>query len=100
MAIGNPAGFRHTLELCGCQLVEFREFPDHHSYPAEDLESLSRWADGLPDVAAILCTHKDVVKIPRSQLGAVPLWALEIGLEITVGGSEFERMLATLVPTA
>ncbi len=97
--IGNPAGFRHTIESCGCQLVEFREFPDHHSYPAADLESLARWADGLPDLAAVLCTHKDLVKIPVSQLGAVPLWALEIGLEITVGGSEFERMLATLMPT-
>jgi tetraacyldisaccharide 4'-kinase len=98
--IGNPAGFRHTIESCGCQLVEFREFPDHHSYPAEDLESLERWADDLPDLAAVLCTHKDLVKIPRLQLGAVPLWALEIGLEITVGGSEFEQELTKLTAIA
>jgi tetraacyldisaccharide 4'-kinase len=95
--IGNPAGFRHTLDGCGCRLVDFREFPDHHPYPAEDLESLGRWADDLPDVAAILCTHKDLVKINVSQLGAVPLWAVLIGLEITVGGAEFEQMLARLI---
>ena len=95
--IGNPAGFRHTLDGCGCRLVDFREFPDHHPYPAEDLESLCRWADDLPDVAAILCTHKDLVKINVSQLGAVPLWAVLIGLEITVGGAEFEQELARLI---
>jgi prepilin-type N-terminal cleavage/methylation domain-containing protein len=88
--IGNPAGFRHTLKTCGCQLVEFREFPDHHSYSADDVQSLCRWVDGLPDVAAVVCTHKDLVKIPSWQSEAVPLWALAIELEITVGGEEFE----------
>jgi tetraacyldisaccharide 4'-kinase len=97
--IGNPAGFRHTLQTCGCQVADFREFPDHHPYPARDLESLARWADGLDEIVAIVCTHKDLVKIPRSQLGGIPLRALEIGLEFTVGGSAFEQMLAKLVAT-
>lgn len=98
--IGNPAGFRHTLQTSGCQVVDFREFPDHHPYPAKDLESLARWADGLAEVAAIVCTHKDLVKIPRSQLGGMPLRGLEIGLEFTVGGSAFEQLLGTLIATA
>jgi len=97
--IGNPAGFRHTLQTCGCQVVDFREFPDHHSYPARDLESLARWADGLAEIAAIVCTHKDLVKIPRSQLGGIPLRGLEIGLEFTVGGSAFDQLLGTLIAT-
>ncbi len=97
--LGNPAGFRHTLQTCDCQVVDFREFPDHHPYPARDLESLARWADGLADIAAIVCTHKDLVKIPRSQLGGVPLRGLEIGLEFTVGGSAFEQRLGTLIAT-
>lgn len=92
--IGNPAGFRHTLSRCGCRLVDFRTFPDHHPYPAEDLDSLRRWAAGLSDVAAILCTHKDLVKINARQLGGVPLWAVVIELEITVGKTEFEQELA------
>jgi tetraacyldisaccharide-1-P 4'-kinase len=78
--------------------VDFREFPDHHAYAAKDIQSLCRWTDGLPDVVAVVCTHKDLVKIPRQQLGAVPLWALAIELEITVGGEEFEAKLATLLP--
>jgi len=28
--VGNPAGFRHTLESCGFDMAGFREFPDHH----------------------------------------------------------------------
>ena len=39
--IGNPAGFRHTLQACGCQVVDFREFPDHHPYNRADVESLA-----------------------------------------------------------
>ncbi|MGH7138670.1 MAG: tetraacyldisaccharide 4'-kinase, partial [Pirellulales bacterium] len=30
--IGNPAGFRHTLSRVGAEVVELREFPDHHAY--------------------------------------------------------------------
>jgi tetraacyldisaccharide 4'-kinase len=95
--IGNPAGFRHTLAGCGCELVDFREFPDHHPYAAADVDSLCRWVDGLENIAAVLCTHKDLVKINVSQLGAAPLWALTIELEIMVGREEFERELARLV---
>lgn len=95
--IGNPAGFRHTLKTCNCQLVDFREFPDHHAYSPDDVLSLCRWADGLPDLAAVVCTHKDLVKIRGWHLEAVPLWALAIELVITVGGEEFEAKLATLL---
>lgn len=98
--IGNPAGFQHTLKTCRCQLVAFREFADHHAYSADDVEALDRWASGLPDVAAVVCTHKDLVKIRRRHLGAVPLWALAIELEITVGRQEFEARLATLVASS
>jgi len=42
--IGNPAGFRHTLKTLGCNVTAWREFPDHHSYTREDVESLKEWA--------------------------------------------------------
>ena len=40
--IGNPAGFRHTLAATGCELVAWREFPDHHAYTAADQSELGR----------------------------------------------------------
>lgn len=91
--IGNPAGFRHTLERCGCRAVDFREFPDHHRYGRADVESLADWADQL-DVAALVCTHKDLVKLSVEGLGRRPLWAVTIGLEFLTGQAEMEARLA------
>jgi tetraacyldisaccharide 4'-kinase len=53
--IGNPASFRFTLEQCGIDLKEFRVFPDHHDYRAEDLAGMD---------TPLLTTSKDAVKLP------------------------------------
>jgi tetraacyldisaccharide 4'-kinase len=94
--LGNPAGFRHTLAGCGCRLAGFREFPDHHAYPQEDVRSLAAWADELA-VDAVLCTQKDLVKLGTERLGSRPLWAVSIGMEILRGQEEFESRLRGLV---
>ncbi|MCO6458113.1 MAG: tetraacyldisaccharide 4'-kinase [Pirellulaceae bacterium] len=94
--IGNPAGFRHTLEGCGCELVELREFPDHHAYERRDLEELIRWA-GQQQVAAIVCTHKDLVKIGLDRLGPRPLWAVRVGLRFLAGQPLLEQQLERLL---
>jgi tetraacyldisaccharide 4'-kinase len=94
--IGNPAGFRHTLGACGYQVVSFREFPDHHRYTRQDVELLCQWSDGL-DVAAVLCTAKDLVKIRIDQLGRRPLRAVSIGLEFLAGQSELVAALRALL---
>ena len=95
--IGNPAGFRHTLKTCGYRVVDFREFPDHHPYSRADVESLARWADGQ-EVAAVLCTHKDLVKLGVDRLGRRPLWAVGVGLEFITGQESLEAKLLALLP--
>jgi len=100
--IGNPAGFRHTLSRCGCELIDLREFADHYAYQRADVESLTAWARDLSaarNISAVLCTHKDLVKLAVDELGGVPLWAVAIGLEITAGQSELEATLLPLVPS-
>ena len=94
--VGNPAGFRHTLESCGFELVGFRDFPDHHRYSREDIESLSAWANEL-GAEAIVCTHKDLVKIGLENLGGRPLWALRVGIEFLAGGPAFEERLMMIL---
>ncbi len=96
--LGNPAGFRHTLTACGCQVVAFREFPDHHAYGPGELDSLAAWAAGQ-NVAAVICTHKDLVKLNVDHLGPTPLWALTIGLDFLAGQRELEDRLASLLLT-
>jgi tetraacyldisaccharide 4'-kinase len=95
--IGNPAGFRHTLSGCGLNLAGFRELPDHFAYPAAELARLEDWIKPLGPLAAVLCTRKDLVKIPRRELAGVPLWAVEVQLEIVAGREQLEALLEPLV---
>jgi tetraacyldisaccharide 4'-kinase len=94
--IGNPDGFRRTLDQCGYKVTAFREFPDHFAYDPADVDSLAAWASKLP-VEAIVCTQKDLVKIGVDRLGEKPLWAVVIGLEISLGQAEFEARLQKLL---
>ncbi|HJS06394.1 MAG TPA: tetraacyldisaccharide 4'-kinase [Pirellulales bacterium] len=94
--IGNPAGFRHTLASCGYEVSLFREFADHHAYRQTDVESLIDWADQA-EVSAVICTHKDLVKISLDQLGDKPLYALRVGMEFLVGQTELEARLSQIL---
>ena len=94
--IGNPAGFRHTLESCGYPPVAFWEFADHHAYTPDDLASLAARAAQL-GAAAVVCTRKDLVKLDAERLGDVPLRALKIGLEFLRGQEILEQRLAAIL---
>ncbi len=99
--IGNPQGFRHTVESLlereakDTNLVGWREFPDHHLYAKADVEDLTRWTQEL-NAKLVLCTHKDLVKVGVENLGGVPLRAVRIGLQFLNSASEFERRLQAL----
>ncbi len=95
--IGNPAAFQATLAALGTKVVGFREFPDHHSYGDEDVQRLSAWAYGL-DVSSVVCTHKDLVKVKTDELGPLPLWALQVGVRVTVGEELLRARLRALLP--
>ena len=97
--IGNPAGFRHTLGELGTELVELREFPDHHCYDRSDIDDLRSWARDL-QADAIVCTHKDLVKIALDRLDDIPLFALRIGMAINCGADELIRRLEVIAHTA
>jgi tetraacyldisaccharide 4'-kinase len=90
--LGNPAGFRHTLAVCGFDVVEFHEFPDHHAYSPDDLNFLAA-AARQADAEALVCTQKDLVKIAVDRLGDRPLWALRVGIEFLAGREALEKEL-------
>jgi len=94
--LGNPAGFRHTLESCGIEPVAFREFPDHHSYDREDVASLIEWLD-RERIDLILCTEKDQVKLGVDRLGDRPLCALRIGLDFLEGQTELSAAVDAVI---
>lgn len=96
--VGNPDGFRRTLERCGAVIAGFREFPDHHAYQRTDVEALADWAERL-EATWLVCTAKDLVKLRVERIGPRPLWAVAIELEILAGRSGFEALLEPLLPS-
>lgn len=95
--IGNPEGFRRTLASLGIVPAAFRAFPDHHPYTAADVADLALWAREAGAELA-LTTQKDSVKLRADALGAVPLRALRIGLEIVQGREMLEAAIDGIVP--
>jgi tetraacyldisaccharide 4'-kinase len=87
--IGNPKGFQNTLAVCGLVLdaSRFQTFADHHHYSSADLESLGQLAH-QKQATGLFTTQKDLVKIPRTDIAGVPLWAVEIGVE-WLSGEDF-----------
>ena len=90
--IGNPAGFRHTLDAAGCEIVSWMEFPDHHSFDERDFATLGAAAASNP-TDILVCTHKDLVKIARDQLAGRPLWAVAIDIAFLDGQDALETAL-------
>jgi len=97
--LGNPAGFRTTLNNLGYRLQDFRTFADHHNYTRDDIDELRRWAEATPTDAIVLTTQKDWVKIRLPELSGRPLAALRIGLQLTGEESELHRHLQILLET-
>ena len=94
--IGNPNGFRLSLESCGVELLGFHEFPDHHDFTREDVEKLREAGVALqPDL--FVCTHKDLVKIELERLGSVPLRALIVEMKVLMGEPELHGVLLSLL---
>ncbi len=95
--IGNPEGFRRTLEGLGVDPAGFRSFPDHHGYDAGDVADLASWLGSVgADLA--LTTQKDLVKLRAPGLGPCPLRALRIGLEVTEGREALDAAFGPLIP--
>jgi tetraacyldisaccharide 4'-kinase len=94
--IGNPAAFRHALTQGGCEIVDWREFPDHHAYNDADREILDE-AAAASNAEILVCTHKDLVKVPIEQLGGRPLWALTVEMKILVGKDAIEAALEKVI---
>jgi tetraacyldisaccharide 4'-kinase len=95
--IGNPEGFRRTLEAQGARLLGLRTFPDHHAYAAADVAWLAGWVRDL-GAELVLTTQKDLVKLRTAALGPIPLLALRIGLEIAHGADTLDAALSSLLP--
>lgn len=97
--IGNPNAFFTALESLGATIVDRMIWPDHHDYTQGDVAQMQKWAAGFPEVAWVVCTMKDSVKLQSAVLDGRPLVALRISLGLSSGDQEklrgaVEQMLA------
>ena len=90
--IGNPVAFHHTLTRIGCRIVGWREYPDHHSYTSDDLDSLRTFVSES-GAALAACTHKDLVKLGIDRLEGIPLWAVRVEMDVRRGSEHLESAL-------
>ncbi|TWT42462.1 tetraacyldisaccharide 4'-kinase [Botrimarina hoheduenensis] len=98
-AIGNPAAFYETLQSLDAQVLERVEFPDHHRFTADDIARLAALAERLQP-EALVCTHKDLVKVGVATLGPTPLRAVAIDVVLTVGEADLTRRLEAIAQQA
>ncbi len=94
--IGNPRAFEQALRQAEYRLVDFQVFPDHHAYDSGDLAALAAWSTAA-GAQLILCTHKDLVKFDRDQLGGRPLWAVVTETEFLAGQQRLIHLLDGLL---
>ena len=74
--IGRPQKFYSTLTRAGGEIVETRDFPDHHGYSPRELGDMIDLA--ASHEARLITTEKDWVRIPkeyRANIDAFPVQA-------------------------
>lgn len=95
--IGSPEAFHQTIESLGAQVVGKVTFPDHHLYHEGDIREIASKATDAGLCDAILCTGKDLAKIAVPAIDSIPVWSLDVDLEITSGIETFEDHLREVV---
>ena len=94
-AVGNPSGFHSTLTRLGLEISESIVWSDHHHYSREDLETIQSVTAQHP-ATAVVCTHKDLVKLNVDRIGSIPLYALQIDSVLQTGRQQLEQRIKQL----
>ncbi len=97
--IGNPEGFKQTIEQLGGKIVTEYIYADHYNYSRGDIEFLENEANRWPENTLLVTTQKDLVKIQLSELGKIPIWALCIELVLLGKNEEWYSRLDQVITT-
>lgn len=77
--IGYPEKFFKSLEDQKIHIIETIEYPDHHIYSVEDIESLIKKAHNAG--ATLITTEKDKIKIPEKYQAKISCLFIELFAE-------------------
>ncbi len=93
--IGNPNGFRKTLEKLKSNPVGMTVFPDHHLYQTSDLDRLNTSAREN-GAELLITTEKDARRLKKLDQG-LPVYALQIELVIVEGENILTELLKNYI---
>lgn len=97
-AIGNPAAFERTVDNCGANRIDSLRFPDHDDFGPDVINRLrSCVQENAGRIDAVLCTHKDLVKIETDQIAGTPLLAVGIELNFSAAPTALYDRLSQLI---
>ncbi|MBI5875188.1 MAG: tetraacyldisaccharide 4'-kinase [Deltaproteobacteria bacterium] len=77
--IAEPKSFKHTLEKLGASVIKEIALPDHYAYTHKDVQIIAREAEGAD---MVITTMKDAVKLKSFSIEYLPIYALDIEVEI------------------
>ena len=72
--IAHPEKFLVTLQNVGCEIVNYKSFPDHHSFKSQEIEKLKVKAKSLD--SKLVTTEKDYIRIPtlkKNNIDYIPI---------------------------
>lgn len=96
--IAKPAKFKKTVEDLGAQVISEWILADHAPIPLFQLNSFAKSAQQL-GASALVCTEKDVVKLSPTLELPLPLFFLEMEMEIAENHKNWEKLVAKIEQT-
>jgi tetraacyldisaccharide 4'-kinase len=96
--IGNPNSFLAILSRMDLKVLDHIPFADHHLFSAVDLQQIASRAKSH-GAAAIVCTHKDLVKVKDVWAAEIPLYALLIETEFVSREADLRELVISSVAT-
>ncbi|MCD4653383.1 tetraacyldisaccharide 4'-kinase [bacterium] len=94
-AIGSPEGFRYSVHACGILPVFEKHFPDHSRISSSDWFKTSMEAK-KNGCCSLITTAKDETRLPQGISLGLPLYVLDITMEID-RHEEFARQVLMVV---
>ncbi|MDQ6624611.1 MAG: tetraacyldisaccharide 4'-kinase [Verrucomicrobiota bacterium] len=93
--IAAPESFEDGLRTLGARIEIAKRYTDHHRYTEAELKSfINRCV--RRDLAMIVTTEKDAVRLPRLTVPAVPIYFLRVEIEILSGHESWESCVARI----
>lgn len=93
--IAQPESFEDGLRKLGARIEISKHYTDHHRYSEGELQSfINRCV--RRDLAMIVTTEKDAVRLPRLLKPEVPVYFLRVEIEILSGHESWEHCVARI----